>query len=164
MEQIPIEWSVFFAKYYFRRFAYFVVFWFSIFVQLGLQWTLLWRLKRNKTLWSPSGLCFAARFVWMKENTRFSPNAFQTLRFFCSGRDTKAYWQLTPAARSNEESIHSLFHTLTFSWWSFTKSRGSNIGLRPLGVLLLSPMVSLSSVVLWPLHAESKTPPWPCNQ
>ena len=37
-----------------------------------------------------------------------------------------------------------------------TKSRGSKIGLRPLGVLLHSTKVSLSSVVLWPLHAESK--------
>ena len=31
-------------------------------------------------LWSRSGLCFAARFVWIKVKTRFSPNAFQTLK------------------------------------------------------------------------------------
>ena len=35
--------------------------------------------------WSRDGLCFAARFVWKKVNTRFIPNAFKTLRFFCSG-------------------------------------------------------------------------------
>ena len=34
-------------------------------------------------------LCFAARFVWKKVNTRFIPGAFQTLRFFCSGQDIR---------------------------------------------------------------------------
>ena len=41
-----------------------------------------------------SGVCFAARFVWMKINKRFSPDAFQTLRFFCSGQSIKADYKL----------------------------------------------------------------------
>ena len=40
--------------------------------------------------WSRDGLCFAARVDWRKVNTRFIPDAFQTLRFFCSGQDIKA--------------------------------------------------------------------------
>ena len=43
--------------------------------------------QSQQHLWSRDGLCFAARFVWKKVNTRFIPNAFQTLRFFCSGQD-----------------------------------------------------------------------------
>ena len=50
---------------------------------------------------------------------------FKLQRFFCSGQDTKADWQITPAAKSEDYNIHSSFHTLTFSCWSRTKSRGS---------------------------------------
>ena len=42
-------------------------------------------VQNEQNPWSRGSLCFAARFVWMKVNTRFIPNAFQTLRFFCSG-------------------------------------------------------------------------------
>ena len=37
-------------------------------------------------------LCFAARFLWKKVNTHVIPDAFQTLRFFCSWRVAKANW------------------------------------------------------------------------
>ena len=44
----------------------------------------------KKLAWSRDCLCFAARFLWKKVNTQFIPDAFQTLRFFCSGQDIKA--------------------------------------------------------------------------
>ena len=49
-------------------------------------WKSWWRDEE----WSRDGLCFAARVDWRKVNTRFIPDAFQTLRFFCSGQDIKA--------------------------------------------------------------------------
>ena len=39
---------------------------------------------------SRDGSCFAARCIWRKVNTRFIPDAFQTLRFFCSGQSINA--------------------------------------------------------------------------
>ena len=61
-----------------------------------------------------------------KENTRFTPNAFQTLRFFCSGQDIKANWQKLRPPRFEDCFIHSLFHTLTFSHWRPLVKREQN--------------------------------------
>ena len=60
------------------------------------------------------GLCFAARFVWTERNFKFIPNAFQTHRFFCSGRDTIAdiqtcsSWFTTGRTVSQNSSIISI--------------------------------------------------------
>ena len=109
----------------------------------------------KKLAWSRDCLCFAARFLWKKVNTHVIPDAFQTLRFFCSGQDTKANWQKLRPPRFEDCFIHSHFHTFTFSHWRPLVEEEQNWAPPSWWSSPLSQTEgSLSSDVLWPLHAE----------
>ena len=94
---------------------------------------------------------------------------FKLLRFFCSGQDTKTDWQLTPAAKSEEESI-SLSLSLSLvevhqvegeqdwtppSWCSSPLTQGFPLLRRPLAPPCRVQKL-LHGLVTWP---GSRTPP-----